>query len=192
MTAPPRAFSGSKKCMGPALNAISVNQEYPVVHLPTAMNGHKAPRAWIGKGCTVQALLQTCRHELNHEARVPNDLASFMALTWRDDDGHKVGTITGDQIRVIVDLNKSHFEYVTLLKRMPDGQEVPMLCVSATIKGQRRHPTYDPSGMPVDLLGNAGIDERDSLRGRHRRPLDTGGFPMLPVPDILPQLADIV
>ena len=172
--------------------AIHVNREYPVVDINTVMNGAEPPQAWLGKGATVQALLQYCRHQLKHEAKVPEDLVKYTNLTWRTDAGQHMGQITAAHIRVIVDLNKSHFGYVTLYKQLPDGQELPMLCVSATIKGLGAHPTYDPSGRPLDVPGNSGTNDRDHRRGRQHRPLDSGGFPMNSVPQVLPSLEDIV
>ena len=146
------------------------------------------PTAWLGKGPTVQALLQRCRHELKHQARLPEDIAAMINLTWPTDDGVKVGRLLADQIRVIVDCNRSHFAYVTLHKRLPDGQELPMLCVSVTMKGVSMHPTYDQSGRPSSASGNSGTHDRDHHRSRHHRALDSGGFPMLSVPEVLPKL----
>ena len=178
--------------MAPAMAQIHVNQEYPVVDIRSAMAGHAIPSAWIDKGATVQALLQHCRHVLKHQARVPDDLATMTNLTWRTDDGEYVGKLQADQIRVVVDMNRSHFEYVTLHQRLPDGQELPMLCVSATIKGLHTHPTYDQNGRPSRTSGNSGTHDRDYHRGRRHHTLDSGGFPTAIVPEVLPKLEDIV
>ncbi len=123
---------------------------------------------------------------------MPEELADALDITWREDDGTKIGRVEAAQIRVIVDLNRSHFAYVTLLRRTDDGQELPMNCVSATIKGLREHPIYDGNGMPLLPTGNTGTQERDTHRGRRRRPLDSGGFPMHSVSDVMPHLEDVV
>ena len=156
------------------------------------MAGRGIPTDWIDKGCTVQALLQHCRHVLKHEAKVPEDLAKMINLTWRTADGQPAGRIQANHIRVIVDLNRSHFAYVAVLQRLPDGQELPMLCVSATIKGLRMHPTYDQSGRPSNTSANSGTHDREYHRGRRHHTLDSGGFPTAPVPEVLPKLEDIV
>jgi hypothetical protein len=174
------------------MDTFQVSTLYPVICRETLLRGHKPPQAWYDKGKAVQALLQHIRHNLNHHARVPEELADALDITWREDDGTRIGRVEAAQIRVIVDLNRSHFAYVTLLRRTDDGQELPMNCVSATIKGLHRHPIFYGTGVPVSLTGNTGTHERDNRRGRDRRGLDNGGFPMNSLTDVVPHLEDVV
>jgi len=169
----------------------TVETEWPVPDY-SVMHNHEVPQSWIGKGRHVQALLRICRYDLKHAAKTPEELAHFFHGTWRDDNGMTIGPMTAAHIQIIVDRNKSHFAYVKVTRMMPDNSESIALCVSATMKANRRHPTYTKSGFPLEGTGGQ-VDERHTVDTRgHERGRIQNDFPQVRAPEPLPQAPDVV
>ena len=129
---------------------------------------------------------------MRHTAREPADIAQLWHGKWRDNDGNELGRMTADHIKIIVDINRSHFANVPVTRVLHDGTEEQVLCISATMKHCRMHPTYNASGEPQNVPGSTTDAEANAGTQRAPRGRDAPEFPIMTAPEPVQLLEDVV